>query len=204
MVPPYDPDVIERFAARLERRAVAVRRGMTATGAVFGALVGSVPLTPLHVAWPVPQLFGFATLLAGAGAGALIGYVVGDGRAEINRLHAQTTLCALHAQRTSLAIWRLLEHRGEPGAAPAPLAPVPVAATPVPLPAPEPPPEPELEPEPAPEFPPEPLPLVANGASRPAPAPVREAVRLASVPTSPRLRPAGVAAPPIQPPPLTG
>ncbi len=27
------------------------------------------------------------------------------------RLHAQTTLCQLHAQRTSLAIWRLLKDR---------------------------------------------------------------------------------------------
>jgi hypothetical protein len=208
MVPPYDPDVIERFAARLERRAVAVRRGMTATGAAFGALVGSVPLTPLHVAWPVPQLFGFATLIGGLAAGALIGYVVGDGRAEIHRLHAQTTLCSLHAQRTSLAIWRLLEqNREEPVAAPAPPvaapAPAPVAAAPVPPPAPEPP-EPEFEPEPAPEYPPEPLPLVANGSAQAAPAPVREAMRLASVPTSPALRPAGVSAPPIQPPPLTG
>jgi hypothetical protein len=211
MVPPYDPDVIERFALRLERRAVAVRRGMTVTGAAFGALVGSVPLTPLHVAWPVPQLFGFAPLMGGLAVGALIGYVVGDGRAEIHRLHAQTTLCSLHAQRTSLAIWRLLENRDEPVAAPAPTPapepePVPVAAAPVQPRLPEPLPdlELELEPEPEPEFPPEPLPLVANGSAQAAPAPVREAVRLASVPTSPSLRPAGVSAPPLQPPPLTG
>ena len=208
-MPPYDPDVIERFAARLERRAVAVRRGMTITGAAFGALVGSVPLTPLHVAWPVPQLFGFATLIGGLAVGALIGYAVGDGRAEIHRLHAQTTLCSLHAQRTSLAIWRLLEQKDDaPAAAPAPPvavpAPAPVAAAPAPPPAPEPLPEPEFEPEPAPEFPPEPLPLVANGNAHAARAPVREAMRLASVPTSPQLRPAGVSAPPLQPPPLTG
>ena len=208
-MPPYHPDVIERFAARLERRAVAVRRGMTVTGAAFGAVVGSVPLTPLHVAWPVPHLFGFATLMGGLAVGALIGYVVGDGRAEIHRLHAQTTLCSLHAQRTSLAIWRLLEQkRDTPAAAPAtPVtapAPAPVAAAPAPPPAPEPLPEPEFEPEPAPEFPPEPLPLVANGSAHAAPAPVREAMRLASVPTSPQLRPAGVSAPPLQPPPLTG
>jgi hypothetical protein len=110
-VPSYEPEVIERFAAQLERRARAVRRGVTIGGVVLGGLFGSIPLTPLGRAWPIPHIFGFTTLLVGACAGALIGWVVGDGRAEMYRLHAQTTLCQLHAQRTSLAIWRLLQDR---------------------------------------------------------------------------------------------
>jgi hypothetical protein len=110
-VPSYEPEVIERFAAQLERRARAVRRGVTIGGVVLGGLFGSIPLTPLGRAWPIPHIFGFTTLLVGACAGALIGWVVGEGRAEMYRLHAQTTLCQLHAQRTSLAIWRLLKDR---------------------------------------------------------------------------------------------
>jgi hypothetical protein len=112
-VPSYEPEVIERFAAQLERRARAVRRGFTACGLLLGALFGSFPLTSFGSAWPIPHIFGFTTLLVGAGVGALIGWVVGEGRAAMYRLHAQTTLCQLHAQRTTLAIWRLLQERPE-------------------------------------------------------------------------------------------
>jgi hypothetical protein len=132
-VPSYEPEVIERFAAQLERRARAVRRGVTVAGGVLGAIFGSIPLTPLGSAWPIPHVFGFTTLLVGACIGAFIGWVVGDGRAEMYRLHAQTTLCQLHAQRTSLAIWRLLQER------PADQRVAAVAAT-------------EPEPEPEPDF----------------------------------------------------
>ncbi len=201
-MPPYDPDVIERFAARLERRAVAVRRGCTVAGAVLGALFGAVPLTPLAVAWPVPHLFGFTTLAVGLGVGALIGYVVGDGRAEIYRLHAQTTLCQLHAQRTSLAIWRFLQQRPAAAQAPAAAPAAAPVAPPAPAPRPEPvvrrEPEPLPAPQPLPERQPEPEPELV-------PAFQREAVRLASVPAPPSvLRPAGIPSPPISPPPLTG
>jgi hypothetical protein len=195
-VPPYDPDVIERFAARLERRAVALRRSLTVLGGAFGALVGSVPLTSLNSVWDVPHFLGFATTLSGMLVGGLVGYVVGDGRAEIHRLHAQTTLCQLHAQRTSLAIWRFLHEQ--------PLAPA--AAPPVSVPAPVP------APAPAPVFvaPPAPQPFVRSEPEpeperEPAPLFQREAVRLASVPTPPSvLRPAGIPSPPVSPPPLTG
>jgi hypothetical protein len=198
-VPSYEPDVIERFAARLERRAVALRRGSTVVGGAFGAFVGAVPLTSLNSVWPVPHFLGFATTLVGLLVGGLVGYVVGDGRAEMHRLHAQTMLSTLHAQRTSLAIWRLLHERREASAAqPAPAPPVAapepapvVAAAPAP-PAPTPEPQPILRPDPEPEL--EPVPVFQ-----------REAVRLASVPTPPSvLRPAGMPSPPISPPPLTG
>ena len=116
-VPSYEPEVIERFAAQLERRARAVRRGFTAGGLLLGALFGSFPLTSFGNAWPIPHIFGFTTLLVGAGVGALIGWVVGEGRAAMYRLHAQTTLCQLHAQRTTLAIWRLLKSAPSPSRA---------------------------------------------------------------------------------------
>jgi predicted lipid-binding transport protein (Tim44 family) len=212
-VPPYDPEVIEQFAAQLERRAVSVKRGFTIFGAALGAVFGSVPLTPLHVAWPVPQVFGFATLLGGIGIGALIGWVVGEGRAALHRLHAQTTLCQLHAQRTSLAIWRLLEQKRAEAPAPVP-TPEPVAAAPTPAPvapapvAPAPAPAPVLEPVPVSAPVTQVVPVAPLAAPAPEPVPVaaqapREAaVRLAAAP--PALRQAGPVTPPLQPPPLTG
>ena len=139
--PPYEPEKIERYAALLERWAVAVRRGMTFGGGLLGALFGSVPLTPLAAAWPIPSIFGFATLIGGAAVGALIGYVIGDGRAEMLRLHAQMTLCTLHAQRATIAIWRLLRAREAETASASPMRPAgavhlshsPVLAVPPPL-----------------------------------------------------------------------
>ena len=111
VTPPYEPEVIERFAAQLDARARSLQRGITITGAILGALVGAVPITPLGDAWPIPEVFGLATLLGGLLCGALIGFVVGSGRAELHRLHAQTVLCQLHAQRATLAIWKLLRDR---------------------------------------------------------------------------------------------
>jgi hypothetical protein len=111
VIPPYEPEVIERFAAQLDARAQSLQRGITIAGCVLGALVGAVPLTPLGVAWPIPEVFGFATLIVGLLCGGLIGFVVGSGRAELHRLHAQTVLCQLHAQRATLAIWKLLRER---------------------------------------------------------------------------------------------
>jgi hypothetical protein len=158
VTPPYEPEVIERFAAQLDARARALQRGITLTGAILGGFVGAVPLTPLGEAWPIPGVFGFATLLAGVLAGSLIGFVVGSGRAELHRLHAQTVLCQLHAQRATLAIWKLLRDQQQerervpaaaPVAAPPPVLPAPVAPAtvapalvvtpPLPPPAPEPP-----------------------------------------------------------------
>jgi hypothetical protein len=162
--PQYNPEVIERFAARLERRATALRRGFLIGGALIGASFGSVPLTPLGSAWPIPHLFGFGTLLLGAAVGALIGFVVGDGRAELHSLHAQTTLCQLHAQRATLAIWRLLQERKDEAAArPAPRAshePAPVRHTAIE----------QAPPQPAPA-PPVPVPVVSAPASVTAAAP---------------------------------
>ena len=110
--PPYAPDVIEQFAARLERRARAVTIGSSATGAILGAAAGSIPLAPFASFWPLDPVFGFATLAAGALVVGFLGFVFGSGRAQVHRLHAQTILCQLHAQRATLAIWKLLRERG--------------------------------------------------------------------------------------------
>jgi len=137
--PSYEPDVVERFAAQLERRARTLVVGAVAVGAVGGAAVGAVPLTPLETYWDAPGMFSLATILFGGLAGSLIGYVVGSGRAALTRLHAQTILCQLHAQRATLAIWKLLRDREVVETAPAEREPVlapPVPAEPQPEPIP--------------------------------------------------------------------
>lgn len=102
--PTYDPAVIEQYAWRLYRRASSMAVGAAITGAVCGAFFGGIPLTSLGDAWPVPPEFGFATLLVGAVAGALIGWVVGDARAFGYRLQAQSALCQLQAERNTAAV----------------------------------------------------------------------------------------------------
>jgi hypothetical protein len=230
-VPSYEPEVIELFAAQLERRARAVRRGFTAGGLALGALFGSFPLTSYGSAWPIPHILGFTTLIVGAGIGALIGWVVGEGRAAMYRLHAQTTLCQLHAQRTTLAIWRLLQERPstnqveaitkalelepepEPEVEPEPiLAPAARLAAPPALRPTSAPVEPPRVVEPIQVRPPAPEPLPAPPptpayepppAYEPAPA-FEAAPAFAARATPAALRPAGTPAPPVQPPPLSG
>src|SRR5467141_3577340 len=62
-LPEYDPRVIEQFAEKLYRKASAFVVGSVAIGAALGAAFGAVPLTSLGASWPVPSIFGFATLL---------------------------------------------------------------------------------------------------------------------------------------------
>jgi hypothetical protein len=147
--PQYEPEVMERYAALLEHRARSLLRGFTIAGALFGGIVGALPLTPAGTLWPVPHLFGFTSLVLGAAAGGVIGHAVARHRAGMLRLQAQSTLCQLHAQRTTLALWLLVKEQAlelvpaaarepEPEAAPAALvaaAPEPVTEEEPPVPA---------------------------------------------------------------------
>ena len=55
--------------------------------------MGSVPVSPLRAAWPIPTNYGFATMLGGLFVGVLIGYVIGDGRARLyHRMAEQARL----------------------------------------------------------------------------------------------------------------
>ncbi|HSX22082.1 MAG TPA: hypothetical protein VLE97_04820 [Gaiellaceae bacterium] len=108
----FDPTVIERHAAYLYRRAVALSRGSMVAGVGLGAVVGAYPLTTWSH-WPVPHMFGVATLLFGALAGGLIGYVVGDFRAEGVRLQAQLVLHQLQLERNTAAIAETLMRQVE-------------------------------------------------------------------------------------------
>jgi hypothetical protein len=94
-----DPALIEGYALRLERRAGSVRRGARIAGALLGAVLGAVPLSPIGKYLPVPASFGVATILLGAAVGALFGHVIGESRALDIRVQAQLVLYQLHGGR---------------------------------------------------------------------------------------------------------
>jgi hypothetical protein len=130
----YDPSIIELSAARLYSKADAVVMGSIATGMVIGAAFGAVPLTSLGAAWPIPSIFGVATLIVGALLGAIIGYTIGDARAFGYRIQAQSALCQLQIERNTAAVAQAAAIRRVE-----PVAPQPVAAVPPPLQSVEPP-----------------------------------------------------------------
>jgi hypothetical protein len=135
-LPNFDPRVIERFAEGAYRKANAIFTGCVAGGVVLGAIFGATPLTPLGQSWPIPQAFGFATMLLGAFLGGVIGYVVGDTRASLCRLQGQTALAQvqsakyaqamadalreIHDQLRDIAVPTAAAPASEPAAAPGP------------------------------------------------------------------------------------
>ena len=93
---------VEELVAHYQAKARAVSRTGVAIGAFAGVLVGSIPLSPLHAAWPIPSSYGFATLLGGLVVGVLIGYVIGDPRGKLyQRMAEQARLQLLLEQRIS-------------------------------------------------------------------------------------------------------
>jgi hypothetical protein len=111
--------------------------GSVVVGAALGAAFGAVPLTPLGESWPIPAIFGFATLLVGGIVGAMCGYVIGDTRAFGYRLQAQTALLNLQIERNTFAAAQV-------GGRPAPSREATPRAVPAPHPA------ERLQPPPAP------------------------------------------------------
>jgi hypothetical protein len=103
-LPNFDPRVIERFAEGAYRKANAIFTGCVAGGVTLGAIFGATPLTPVGAHWPIPQAFGFATMLLGAVVGGVIGYVVGDTRAALCRLQGQTALAQVEGAKHARAM----------------------------------------------------------------------------------------------------
>jgi hypothetical protein len=138
-LPNFDPRVIERFAESAYRKANAIFTGCVAGGVVLGAIFGATPLTPLGEHWPIPPAFGFATMLAGAAVGGVIGYVVGDTRSALCRLQGQTALAqvesAKHARAMADAMREIHEIHEQ-------IRELAIPAAPAPEPEPEPVPEP--------------------------------------------------------------
>lgn len=103
-LPDFDPRVLERSAEAAYRRANAIFTGCVAGGVVLGAMFGATPLTPIGAHWPIPQAFGFATMLLGALLGGVVGYVVGDTRSALCRLQGQTALAQLEGAKHARAM----------------------------------------------------------------------------------------------------
>ena len=151
-LPDFDPRVLERSAEAAYRRANAIFTGCVTGGVVLGAMFGATPLTPIGAHWPIPQAFGFATMLLGALLGGVVGYVVGDTRSALCRLQGQTALAQLegakHARAMAAAMREIHEiHQQIRGLAHA----APAVTEPQPAPRPQPtaiPPEPAPEPSP--------------------------------------------------------
>jgi predicted lipid-binding transport protein (Tim44 family) len=136
-LPHFDPRIIEDYVERTYRKATAVVVGSVTAGVLVGAVFGAMPLTSLGENWPIPRMFGFATMLVGALVGGVIGFTVGDARAFLCRLQGQTALAQVAAARNAYAALAAvrelqLEAAKQPAAPPAPV------------------PEPEREPAPQP------------------------------------------------------
>jgi hypothetical protein len=103
----YKPALLEDHARLLYCRASSIQNTAIVLGLALGGLVGATPLTSLVTAWHIPAAFGVATAIGGTAAGALLGYVVGQGRAQRLRTDAQKTLCALSTERSvnSILAW---------------------------------------------------------------------------------------------------
>jgi hypothetical protein len=139
-LPNFDPRVIERFAEGAYRKANAIFTGCVAGGVVLGAIFGATPLTPVGEHWPIPQAFGFATMLLGAVLGGVIGYVVGDTRAALCRLQGQTALAQVESAKHARAMADAMREIHE----------IHEQIRDIALPAPAPAPAPEPAPEPSP------------------------------------------------------
>ena len=190
----FDAAIMEQFARQLMHKADSVRVGSSVAGGVVGVILGAVPLTPLSSVWPIPAIFGFATILLGGLAGVMVGYVIGEGRAFRLRVQAQTALFQVDIERrleSALMVQsRLIAAALGP---PAPVA-APVAAAPAPPAA------------PAPVAPAAPAPVTpAPAPVTPAPAPVAPVAEPAP-PLPPVLREVPAPPPPAAPalaPPLS-
>jgi hypothetical protein len=184
-LPEYDPRVIEQFAENLYRKASAFVAGSVAVGAALGAGFGAVPLTSLGASWPVPSIFGLATMLTGGVFGAAIGYVIGDTRSFGYRLQAQTALCQLQTERNTAMLAKAIRvqiRQPAPQVTRQPIAQQPAAQPhqqqpapqpPAPPAAPTPPPAPPVQQQPAP--PPQPAVEDAAPAAPPVSPPVSAA-----------------------------
>ena len=92
---------VEELVAHYEAKARAVSRTGVVIGAFAGVLVGSIPLSPIRAAWPIPSSYGFATLLGGLVVGVLISLVTGYLGAAVAPLGVLALLVAVLLVRPS-------------------------------------------------------------------------------------------------------
>jgi hypothetical protein len=126
-LPDFDIRIIERYVENTYRKAAAVFLGSVVAGVMIGAVFGAIPLTSLGESWPIPRMFGFATMILGSVLGGVTGYLIGDTRAFLARLQGQTALAQLHAAkdaRLALDAIREIQTLAARRAASRPAAPV--------------------------------------------------------------------------------
>ena len=214
-LPEFDPAFIERYVENTYRKAQAVFLGSVVAGVMIGSVFGATPLTSLGASWPIPRAFGYATMLAGALIGGVIGYLIGDTRAFLARLQGQTALAQIQAAKDArqaleaiTQIQALATRRVAPAPAPRPqAAPVSPAPAPVAAPALRPPADPVVAAAPAPVAAPEPPAPAAEPSPVPTPTPVAPALEAVpsppAQPAPPTLVVAEAAASPEPAPPLS-
>ncbi len=175
-----DQRAIEELAEHYGAKGRAVGRLGIVVGAIAGVLVGSVPLSPLGFAWPIPSSYGFATVLVGLGVGLLLGFVIGDSRARMyHRMAEQARAQLVLEERISKSDARIAQ-----------LVAALTARARTAAPQPQP---PQTQPQPQAAV----LPPVVPEPAAPAPvAPVPPVVPVAPAPVQPQLRVAA-AAPPL-------
>jgi hypothetical protein len=125
-LPDFDPGIIERYVENTYRKAAAVFIGSVVAGVMIGAVFGAMPLTSLGESWPIPRMFGFATMILGAILGGVVGYLIGDTRSFLARLQGQTALAQIHAAndaRLALEVLREIQALATRRAAARPAAP---------------------------------------------------------------------------------
>jgi hypothetical protein len=203
--PRFDPNIIERYAEQLYRKADSVRVGSAIVGAVLGVIFGAAPISPLGPYLPIPASFGMATIILGALVGAFLGYAIGEGRAFRIRLQAQLVLFQLQLERNT-AIGAATQFAPAPGAGkpPPPLSGGSVEPTPLPasVAAVAPAPQPVPAAEPVIPIQPAQRPAAARLAQAPvAQVPIAQPAQLASpLGPAPVAAPAEELAPPLLPP----
>jgi hypothetical protein len=183
-------EAVEALVAHYEAKARAVSRAGVAVGAFAGVLVGSIPLSPLRAAWPIPSSYGFATLLGGLVVGVLIGYVVGHPRGKLyQRMAEQSRLQLQLEQRISQNDARMAQLLTALTARAAAAAPRPSPPQPQPQ---QPPPVPTVAPIQPVVLAPQPLQAAPPPTDFDAPPPRLRTVAAVEPPASP--------APPLSPP----
>src|SRR5690348_9311668 len=127
--------IFEQWAKHLESKASGIVMASMVAGGIVGAVLGGVPL--LHLSnGVVPHHLGYATLLVGAGAGAYLGWSLGERRATGLRLQAEVTRRQFQVEQSLIRRMMQLAPAPPAHAAPAPVVPAPVMPAPAPAPVP--------------------------------------------------------------------
>ena len=90
----YDPEVIQKYATRLYRRANSMMAAYALAGLVLGGLGGTMLGEAMMAASTTPALIG-------AAIGAVVGWMLASARAETLKLMAQQALCHVRIEQNT-------------------------------------------------------------------------------------------------------